>query len=124
MNWILVALGGALGAVSRYGITLVTDSYFKSNLISILLVNILGSIILGLFIGYSLNKQTFSSEYNLFLAIGFLASFTTFSTITVNTIQLASEGEYLKASINIIATLILGLIAAFIGLYLGKIISP
>ena len=63
MNWILVALGGALGAVSRYGITLVTDSYFKSNLISILLINILGSIILGLFIGYSLNKQTFSLDF-------------------------------------------------------------
>lgn len=124
MNWILVAFGGALGAVSRYGITILTAGYFKSNLISILLVNISGSLMLGLFIGISLNKQTFYSEYNLLIAIGFLASFTTFSTITVNTIQLASEGEFLKASTNIIATLILGLIAALIGLYLGKIISP
>ena len=124
MNWILVALGGGLGAISRYGITLVTENYFKSNLISIFLINIFGSLILGIFIGYSLNKENFSSDFNLFIGIGVLASFTTFSTITVNTIQLITEGEYLKAVINIFSTILLGLIAAFAGLYFGKTITP
>ena len=82
-QWLLVASGGALGSISRYAINLLAISRLNSNLLGTFIVNISGSLILGIIIGFLDNKSGESISFRLFAIIGFLGSYTTFSTLTV-----------------------------------------
>ena len=119
MSWFLVAAGGALGALSRYAIDRAVVAYFGSTILGIFLINIVGSFLLGVFItAYDANGWPVSTR--ALVAVGFLGSYTTFSTLTVASVQLADGGDFGRAALNIIGSIVVGLAAAFTGILVGR----
>lgn len=123
VEWAVVAGGGALGAMSRHAINLAVLNTMGSSLIGTFMANITGSVLLGLFMGFSETRAELPSEYRLFLAVGFLGSYTTFSTLTVATTQGFDTGDFGRAAINLGGSVLVGLLAAYVGLLAGRSMS-
>lgn len=96
MDFILVGIGGAIGALCRYGVTLLSNLLFFPEKFpwTTLFVNVFGSFLLGILFYFSseqIIERKISPEAKLFLATGFLGSFTTFSTYTLDSFQLFKQ---------------------------------
>lgn len=122
MTYLVIALGGAIGALLRYLIASLFSQHICSTFpCGTLFVNVLGSFLITLFMTYF----TFSALdpiYRLFFVVGFLGSFTTLSAITYDTILLLKSGAYFLAFLNLALNFFLSLLAGFGGLILGKIV--
>jgi CrcB protein len=116
-----VALGSAIGGVSRYLlgglVQRMLDTTFPAGT---LLVNVTGSFLLGAIIRYSLETPSLTPEVRAFLTIGFCGGYTTFSTFSYETMALLEDGEWARAGVYITASVILSLIATFLGLALAR----
>ena len=115
-----IGLGGFAGALLRYWISglayAVTESSFP---IGTLTVNILGSFILGFLLGTT-DHYVFHPNVKLFLTVGLLGAFTTFSTFSFETLALIEVSSYYKAFLNVSLSIALGLAGAFLGLIIGR----
>ncbi len=119
-NLLLVGIGGFTGSILRYVTYLLIDKKFTSNILfSTLTVNVIGSLILGLVIGFSL-KENLSEQTRLLLAVGFCGSFTTFSAFAFENFNLLQQREVLTSLLYIGMSVILGLIAVYVGLLIAK----
>ncbi|MQG18239.1 MAG: fluoride efflux transporter CrcB [SAR202 cluster bacterium] len=123
MNIIIIAIGGAIGSLSRYGLNKLFLEDSGGNTFATFIANSTGSFILGFLVAYISTKPEWPPEIKLFLSIGILASYTTFSTFTVSSIYLIENGELIKALINISGSILVGLVAAYIGIILGRTIT-
>ena len=116
-----VALGSAIGGVSRYLlgglVQRMLDTTFPAGT---LLVNVTGSFLLGAIIRYALEIPSLTPEVRAFLTIGFCGGYTTFSTFSYETMALLEDGEWARAGVYITASVILSLIATFLGLALAR----
>ena len=83
-------------------------------------VNVSGCLIMGVIYTTLIERSVLSSEWRAAIQIGFLGAFTTFSTFSIETLNLVSEGAISKASINIALTVSLCLIATWLGMVLGR----
>ncbi len=118
-NFLLVGLGGALGSMLRYAISLlVTVKQFPY---STFIVNIAGSFIIGAVLALSLKNELFSNNWKIFLATGICGGFTTFSAFAAENMALLQSGKYGIAFIYIMASLLLGIAAVVLGF---KLITP
>ena len=119
MAWFLVAAGGALGALSRYAIDRAVAAYIGPTVLGIFLINITGSFLLGVFAtAYDANDWPASTR--LLIAVGFFGSYTTFSTLTLASVQLAQGGDIARAALNILGSVVVGLAAALAGILVGR----
>lgn len=115
MKILIIGLGGFLGAVSRYLIARFFNELFEHIPLGTLMVNILGSFILGLIL-YSITLgKPVSNEWRDFLVIGFLGSLTTMSTFSYETFRLFELKYFLTSSLYLFLTIILCLLAVMIG---------
>lgn len=117
----LVALGGALGALTRYGLGLVAlrlGGHFASFPLMTLLINVSGSFVLGLLTAM-VGRGAVPPEVRLLLSVGFLGAYTTFSTFSVDTDGLLLRGEYGKAALYLFGNVGLGVAAALLGRMVG-----
>lgn len=112
-NFLLVAAGGALGSVLRYAVHLLVPA--KDFPWPTLLVNIIGSFVMGIVIALSIKDETFFNNWKLFLATGICGGFTTFSAFSAENIGLLQNGKYTLAFFYIGASVVLGIAAAFLG---------
>lgn len=117
--FVLLCLAGGVGAVARF----VADGLVRSRVSGALpwgtvLINVTGSLLLGLVTGM-LGAQLLSPELQLVLGAGFLGGYTTFSTASVETARLLQERRVLYALGNLLGTLVVGAAAAAVGLVLG-----
>ncbi|HEV2083908.1 MAG TPA: fluoride efflux transporter CrcB [Gemmatimonadales bacterium] len=116
-----VAVGSAIGGVSRYLlgglVQRMLDTTFPAGT---LLVNVTGSFLLGAIIRYALETPSLTPEVRAFLTIGFCGGYTTFSTFSYETMALLEDGEWARAGVYITASVILSLIATFLGLALAR----
>lgn len=119
---LLIGLGGALGAVARYGVDRVSVAQLGSSYVGTFITNISGTFILGILVGFLSMNPAWPSELRMFLTVGFLASYTTFSTLNVATINLLDKGDFPTAVINLGASVLLGLTAAVVGIMIGRAI--
>ena len=117
---ILVAIGGSLGALSRYAIDRLITNFNESSVLGIFFINVLGSFLLGILIGYWQIDRQYAESSRLILGVGFLGSFTTFSTLTVSVVQMGSSGEVYRGIMYLGASIIFGLVAAICGIMLQK----
>jgi len=121
MKYFLLACGGALGTVTRYIVSNATYRYLQTIVFpwGTLVVNLSGSLIIGLLAGLN-ETGLISSNLRLFLFIGILGGFTTFSSFSLETLNLIRSGEIRYAVINIAASNILGIGLAFGGYFLSR----
>ena len=119
---LLIAVGGALGALSRHYLDTAVTRLLGPTVLGIFLVNITGSFLLGVLISATETHITWQHNARLFAAIGFLGSYTTFSTFTLATVALVQDGDLTRAALNVGGSIIVGLTAALLGLYLGRLL--
>ncbi len=124
MIWILVAIGGGAGSVLRYGANRLAIYYLGADtVVGTFAVNISGSFALGLLASIFLARSDLSIELRAMLTVGLLGGFTTFSTLAYDGVRLLSGGEYVRAGTMIAANIIIGLVAAYLGLWTGRMVS-
>lgn len=121
MTYALVAIFGAAGAVSRYAldgwITDLTRGQFPWGTF---VINVVGAFLLGLLVAVTTERLLPHPNWRIALGIGYLGSFTTFSTYTYESVKLAEDGALGLALLNSAGMLALGLLAAAAGLALGR----
>lgn len=123
MQILTVALGGALGAVSRFCIgNIVSKCLGKALPYGTFLINIVGCFFMGLLMTVIAERQLLPSAWRLFLCVGFLGGFTTFSSFGYETFNLINNGKLLEALGYAGGSVVLGLLAAVIGVYIGRAI--
>ena len=117
INFLYVGFGGALGAISRFGINEIFENYLSlSSPAGTLFVNVVGCFLIGLIVGVTLPIK--DTTYYFFI-IGFLGSFTTMSALTYQTILMANT-NFISALSYIIITIILTIFATYLGALLAK----
>jgi fluoride exporter len=120
-RYILVGLGGMLGAMARYALSgWVSDATTGRFPYGTLVVNLIGSFVIGFFLVLALERFSWSPDLRIFFAVGFLGAFTTFSTFSYETVELMRGGAYLIAAANMGASLFGCLAATYAGIILGK----
>ncbi len=116
-NFALVAMGGALGSMIRYGTYLIVGPrHFP---FSTLIINIIGSFIIGAVIGIGIKYTNFPEGTKLFLAVGICGGFTTFSSFSIENVNLLQNGKYFLCLAYILSSILLGMFAAWGGYETG-----
>ena len=122
MNWIAVAIGGALGAMARYGVsTLVFDASSQRFPYATLSVNVLGSFLMGILFVVIAEKGLLPPEMRSILMVGFLGAFTTFSTFSLDALGLWQNGLLLLALVYALGTVVLCLAAISVAVWLTRL---
>ncbi len=113
---LFIALGGSIGAPLRFlvskNVNILTGGVFPYGTLT---VNIAGSFIIGFLFSF-FNNVVVSGNYKALLTIGFLGAFTTFSSYSLETVNLITEGEYKYAILNFVLNNILAVTGAFLGI--------
>ena len=122
----LVAFGGALGAICRYLAHIYITTNFDSNFpYSTLLVNVIGCFLIGIFMTIVTQEfnfdKTYLDHFRIFIVVGFLGSFTTFSSYGYETFQLLEQNNILHAALNICSNLFIGFFALWLGINTVKV---
>jgi CrcB protein len=123
MNYLLIAIAGAFGAVARYGLSGLTHRMLGWGFpYGTFVVNILGCFVMGFIMKASLTTTLIPETWRIVITIGFLGALTTFSTFSYETIKLLEDGSYALALTNIAANVILGIAATIAGAIISKLI--
>jgi len=114
-------LGGSLGALMRFIVsTSMADKFGNSFPYGTLTVNVLGSFIMGFLAMFLVERIGIDPLLRLGLFVGFLGAFTTFSTFSMETFNLLEQGDILRALLNMFISVILSVLAVWLGVFLGK----
>ena len=117
----LVATGGALGAVLRYILTHICKTLFISSIYGTISVNIIGSFLIGYFITSNVVINLSENFIKFFLIIGLLGSFTTFSAFSYEVIDLLNSKKYVTSFTYIFISIFICIISAYLGTLLNKL---
>ena len=126
MGWMVlsVGLGGALGAISRYVISLwVTGSFGQSGWMAILSVNVAGSLIMGMMAALLTVSFLFSEPVRGFVMIGFLGALTTFSSFALDAYNFFQRGEMLAGGLYLLSSVCLSVAGFYVGLVFARLIA-
>lgn len=122
--FLYISAGAILGANLRFLVSLWASQQFGVGFpYGTLLVNVVGCFIIGLFYGLGETRITITPELRLFMAIGFLGAFTTFSSFGNETVNLIRSGDLWLAMLNVVGNNVLGLLAVFGGLALARFLA-
>ena len=121
---LVVGAGGFIGSVLRYWLSgLVQRSAHDIFPAGTLIVNLVGCLLMGLLWGLVEYGKWFRPETRLFLATGILGGFTTFSTFGFETFALVHDRQYVAATANVVASVVIGILAVFLGWMAGKALA-
>jgi CrcB protein len=122
MNWLAVAIGGALGSVARYALSSwifdITSHKFPY---ATLIVNVAGSFVMGILFVVIVERAALPAEMRSLLMIGFIGAFTTFSAFSLDALGLWQNGHVLMSVIYMITTVILCLVAISTAIWLTRL---
>lgn len=120
---IAIAVGGALGALSRFWATNLANILFGSDFpYGILIVNIAGSFAIGIVFILLVERSLLPTFWGAGLMVGFLGAFTTFSTFSLQALGLLESGRFLAAAIYIAGSVIVCIFAAALGMLIARLI--
>jgi fluoride exporter len=121
MGYAIVFLGGGLGAALRHGINLGALRWLGAGFpFGTLIVNISGSLIMGLIAGYFAFKGDASQNWRLFLTTGILGGYTTFSAFSLDAALLYERGELSLAALYVVGSVLLSIAGLFAGLAIAR----
>ncbi|KRT56102.1 camphor resistance protein CrcB [endosymbiont of Ridgeia piscesae] len=121
MQMIAIAAGGAAGALFRFWVSSgVYGLLGRAFPFGTLAVNLIGSLLMGFLYVYLLERASVGPELRAALLVGLLGAFTTFSTFSIETLNLLEQADYLKAMLNVLISVIACLSACWLGLTLGR----
>lgn len=118
---LLVFLGGGVGSALRFLLAKSFNGYFQHFYLGTFLVNVIGCLIIGIVLGLSSRNNFLSENQTLLLATGFCGGFTTFSAFAFEKHSLLDAGEYLNFSLYTISSIVVGILAVVLGLWLSKL---
>ncbi len=119
---LLLAVAGSLGALCRYGISGVVQRAVVAQFpYGTLAVNVAGSFAAGLLFGLFETRWPLSTEARVIVLVGFLGAFTTFSSVMVESANLARDGQWLGVAANLLLQNVLGMVAVFAGLAIARL---
>lgn len=120
-RYLLIAIGAALGANARYLVNVWAANRLGTEFpYGTFIVNVVGSFVLGFLLTLSTGRLQLSPEARLLFAVGFLGSFTTFSSLTVETLNLGREAGFWWSLVNIVGSNVAGLASALLGVFLAR----
>jgi CrcB protein len=120
VNLLLIAIGGALGSVTRYLFSSFVLRASGSLLgVGTFAVNVVGCVVFGVIAGMAERRFVFGPDARAFLLIGLLGGFTTFSSFAFESVQLLRDGQFLAAAVNIVGQVVAGIV----GLWMAFAIS-
>jgi CrcB protein len=121
VNYLWIALGAVVGAWARYFVSTYVARHFSAVFpYGTLLINITGSLILGLFLIYSTERVLLDPRWRLLVAIGFCGSYTTFSSYAFESFALMEQGQWLLVGLNVLFSNTLCLAAVLVGAALAR----
>jgi CrcB protein len=121
MGYAIVFLGGGVGAALRHGINLGAARWIGPGFpFGTLIVNVTGSLLMGLIAGYFAFKGDASQHWRLFLTTGILGGYTTFSAFSLDAALLYERGEVSLAAVYVLGSVVLSIAALFAGLALAR----
>ena len=121
---LVVALGGALGAIARYGVSLAVAAFWRREFpLATFLINVTGCFILGYFATLAAQRMAVDPLWRLFIATGFVGAYTTFSTFEYETFRSFQDGELLMAGLNVALSVAIGFVFVWLGVITGRSIS-
>ncbi len=120
MQFLFVALGGAIGALLRYGTSLLTTYWWGSNFPwGTFTVNLIGSFVIG-FLWQWFEQYTLAPHLRSLIFVGVLGAFTTFSSYTLDTLRLFQIDKMLPGLLNLVGSNVLGLTAVYLGILIAR----
>lgn len=121
MKYLLVAMGGAVGASARFATVTLSQMLFAVRFpLGTLLVNVLGAFLMGFVMSLLMERVVNAEYWRLLLVVGVLGGYTTFSSFVWETWGLAASGELKLAIFNLISTNVLTILAILFGIKLGR----
>lgn len=120
LRLLFIGLGGAIGTMCRYLVSSI-DARWSNGIfpLSTLLINVAGSLVIGLLWGF-FERSVISPHVRMFIFVGILGGFTTFSTFSLETFHLIRDGEIKVALMNVAMTNIVGIALVFVGFWLSR----
>ncbi len=121
MRILLIALFGAVGTLARYGLQgLVQVRIGGTFPYGTLLVNLSGCFLVGLIAQFTMNRMVISPDWRMAIAVGFFGGYTTFSSFGWETAKMMEDGEWLRASAYVTASVVAGLFLSIAGIRLAN----
>ncbi len=121
MQWLAIALGGALGSMLRFAVVGYLTPLLNYRFpLGTFAVNMLGSFLIGVAYVLLVERTSLPAEWRLFFITGILGGFTTFSAFSLEILQLWQEGHLFNALVYASSSVVLGLLFAFIGMALTQ----
>lgn len=121
ISWVAVAVGGAIGSLFRYGLSLLANQ--PGWPLGTWLANVLGSFCIGMLAVWGKERGLLSPEWYLLFATGVMGGFTTFSTFSLEVVGFWGEGHYWRGIMYLSASAIAGLMSCGAGIWLARQIS-
>jgi|UniRef100_A0A7C4KJ20 CrcB protein len=122
-TFLLISLGAVLGANLRYWVGGWAAERLGAQFpFGTLMINLTGSLILGFFLTLATQRFLIDPRWRVFFTIGFLGSYTTFSTYTYESVALMTTGHWVTGLLNLLGSALLGGLAAGVGVWLGRLV--
>ena len=119
INCLVVGIGGFIGSIFRYlfsKLTIIKGSFPLNTL----LINIIGSLAIGIIAALALKNLDLDEKTVLFLKVGICGGFTTFSTFALDSFELINKGDYLGSFLYILLSIVLSIVCIYLGFYVVK----
>lgn len=121
MRYLVVGLGGFLGAIARYSVGVWIETFWRRDFpLATFLVNVTGCFILGFFLTLAAERISITPMMRLLVATGFVGAYTTFSTFEYETQRLTTTGAFGWALVNVLTSVVAGYAAVQLGVAFGR----
>lgn len=118
----IVAIGGSLGALARYFLQGWIVDRTGPSILALFVINISGAFALGLILTLAQERNLIGPDVRLLLTTGFLSAYTTFSSWMFESVQLIQVGDIARATVNIVGSVVTGLIAVWLGIIVARLV--